>query len=390
MKVLHVCLAAFYIDDFGYQENILPRIHKGLGFDVEVVASTETYLNRVQLKYTEPSTYLSSDLLRITRLPYVNWLPSKLARKLRIYSGLKQKLESFKPDILFLHDCQFLSIKQITDYAKKNKVTVYVDCHTDLINSGRSFFSRHLLHGLIYKWCAKHVGKVTKFFYATLPLRANFLQDVYGILPEKIRLLPFGVDDTRIIYNDKKSIREKTRSKLGILDDELVFVTGGKIDERKNIHLLVEAFIKLSERSQLPNTKLILFGEPDPKIELFIQNAIKHSSIVYVGWIPANLTYHYLWAADIAIFPGTHSVLWEESVGLGVACVFRRWEGIEHVDLGGNCLFLDDVTVGKLETMLLDIHQDRKKLRDLKAVASLLGPKTFSYSQIGRYSLEIS
>ena len=37
MKIIHCCLAAFYIDNFSYQENILPKIHKLQGNDVFII-----------------------------------------------------------------------------------------------------------------------------------------------------------------------------------------------------------------------------------------------------------------------------------------------------------------------------------------------------------------
>ena len=61
MKILHCCLAAFYIDDYGYQENILPKIHKKQGHQVEILASTETYLNNSELGYIKPKSYRTKD-----------------------------------------------------------------------------------------------------------------------------------------------------------------------------------------------------------------------------------------------------------------------------------------------------------------------------------------
>ena len=68
MKIVHLCLASFYPDGYSYQENLLPKFHKELGLDVEVIASTQSfdkdgricYLNKTGsyincLLYTSPS-----------------------------------------------------------------------------------------------------------------------------------------------------------------------------------------------------------------------------------------------------------------------------------------------------------------------------------------------
>jgi 1,2-diacylglycerol 3-alpha-glucosyltransferase len=387
VRVLHCCLAAFYIDDFGYQENVLPRVHRDQGHEVMIVASTETYLDRVNLGYAEAGTYLSTDSIRVTRLPYLRWLPEKLARKLRIYRGLQKEIESFRPDVLFLHDCQFLSIVTIVRYARRNGTAVYVDCHTDLVNSARSWLSRVILHGMLYRACARWVAPVTRKFYATLPLRADFLEKVYGVSPLQIELLPFGVDDDRIDFDARDATRSEVRRTLRIGDDQVVFATGGKIDRRKNIHALIDSFITQSDSGGLGDAVLIVFGEPEPGLRDVMARAARHERVRVVGWVAAENVHRYLWAADVAIFPGTHSVLWEEAVGLGLPCVFKRWPGIEHVDLGGNCLMLDLVTDQGLDEALLTLATDRAAVGRMREVAEVRGREEFSYSRIARKAL---
>jgi hypothetical protein len=386
---MHCCLAAFYIDDFSYQENILPRIHRELGHDVEILASTETYLDRIRLAYTNSSMYRSRDGIRVTRLPYVRWIPAKLVRKLRIYNGLAKELERFSPNVVFLHDCQFLSVIEVEAYARKTGAIVYVDSHTDHVNSGRSFLSRYVLHGMIYRWCARRIDRVTRWFYATLPVRADFLCEVYGLPASKIRLLPFGADDSRIRDENRADVRACIRAQLSIGADELVFVTGGKIDSRKAIHVLADGFMRLSDEGKLPNTKLVIFGKPEPGLMPILKAAMQHPAVRWVDWVDAKDIFRYFWAGDIAFFPGTHSVLWEEAIGLGVGCVFKRWPGMEHLDIGGNCLFIDETTVGSVQAVMLELHQDGTMRNILQRAALNCGPRVFSYSRIARYAIEL-
>ncbi|MFK1961527.1 hypothetical protein ACIXEH_11290 [Bacteroides fragilis] len=65
-----------------------------------------------------------------------------------------------------------------------------------------------------------------------------------------------------------------------------------------------------------------------------------NEKIHYVGWLSSEKTIEYFFASDLAVFPGTHSVLWEQAVGIGIPSIFKYWDGMTHVDLGGNCLFL--------------------------------------------------
>ena len=71
MKILHCCLANFYIDNYGYQENILPKMHQLQGHDVQIIASTETYIENKKLGYIEAKSYFTPENILITRIPYL-------------------------------------------------------------------------------------------------------------------------------------------------------------------------------------------------------------------------------------------------------------------------------------------------------------------------------
>lgn len=363
MKILHTCLAAFYIDNYSYQENILPKLHKNLGLEVSILASTETYSNNIEITYLPQSSYNNENEISVTRISYVKWLPLAIVKKLRIYKGINKVLNDFKPDIIFLHDCQFLSINSFVNYSKKNKVLIYVDCHTDLINSGRSWISENILHKIIYKYCVKTIEPYVKKFYGTLPLRNDFLEKVYGVSKSKIELLPFGVDDSLFDWNDVDKIRNQMRTQLKISENDFVLITGGKIDFRKNIHKLLEAFNNLVEKKFDLKLKLIVFGKPTIEMKEIINNLIKNSNIIYIDWLASKEIHRYFLASDLAIFPGTHSVLWEEAVGLGIPCVFLKWPGIEHVDLGGNCIFIDSSESKIIQSTVENIISEKAFLK---------------------------
>jgi len=385
MRILHCCLAAFYIDNYGYQENILPKMHKMQGNEVAILASTETYFENRNLGYVKPSKYHTSDGIPITRLPYVNWLPHYIAKKLRIYCGVSEEIIAFNPDIIFLHDCQFISIIEVASFAKrKEDVRIYVDCHTDFVNSARSWVSRNILHRIIYKWCAKKIEPYVKKFYGTLPIRMEFLRDIYNIPAEKIELLPFGTDLSVIDLSTKNLTRSFIRKSLMINESDFLVISGGKIDARKNLNVLMKAIDEIRNE----RIKLIVFGTPDQQMRDEIQSFSKSPYVIYIGWIAFEDINNYLLASDLAFFPGTHSVLWEQAVGVGLPCVFKKWEGMQHIDLKGNCLFLDTAGLDEIKKTVLMIYSDRDLYLSLKSVAQNIGTKTFSYYEIAKRAIE--
>ena len=97
MRILHLCLSNWYIDNVSYKENEIIREHVANDHDVTVIASTEVLGSDGKLIYTNPCKYMGSEGANVIRLSYVNWLPHLLSRKLRIYSDLFNHLLILRP-----------------------------------------------------------------------------------------------------------------------------------------------------------------------------------------------------------------------------------------------------------------------------------------------------
>lgn len=347
MKILHVCLACFYIDNYGYQENILPKFHKMMGHDVRIVASTETFDKEGQLTYTTPSEYVNENGILVTRLPYKKCLSKFLIRKIRRYVGLKKYLDDFKPDFIFLHDFQFMDIDIICKYAKKHNVKVSADCHSDFSNSARSFVSRHLLHGILYKHCARIVNPYVTKFYGVLPARVDFLKNVYHLPKDKCELLIMGVDDSLIDDYSKPGKIKAIRERFGIKENDFLVVFGGKIDLFKT-----QVFLLIDAVKRIKNVKLLIFGTVIPELKEKLLSLIDNEQIFYGGWQDSKGSFDIFSAANVACFPGRHSVYWEQAAGLGCPLIVKRWAGTEHVNINGNTLFLDDDSVEEIQNKI--------------------------------------
>ena len=386
MKILHCCLAAAYHDNHSYQENILPKMHKLQGLEVKIIASTLTYLNNAKLGFIEPSTYINENNIQVTRLPYKKFLPHFIMEKLRMYNGILGFLEDYRPDIIFIHDTQFLGAIDIIKYLKKNKNTVvYADGHADFIkHKGRNillnWFSQKILHGLIYKWSTQKLNPFVKKFYGVLPVRVNFIKEVYGIPEKKVELLVMGADDSMYDLNNSEIIQHNIRKKHNINHDDFLIVSGGRMDSTKKIEILMEAITKIP----ISNIKLLVFGTPHYSLKQRIADLSVSPNIINIGWIKSSEVYDYFIAADLVFFPGTHSVLWENAVGVGAPCVFKKWEGVQHIDLDGNCRFIENATVDEIINEIKIIFYNRDILLDMSKIAKEKGIKEFSYSEIAK------
>lgn len=382
---MHLCLANFYAENFGYQENVLTKMHKKLGHEVTIVASTETYINKSKYGYVKPSKSINEDNIPVIRLPYVKWLPHFIAKKIRLYKGVKHEVYKADPDIIFVHGPQFLSILSLKTAAKKIQARVIVDSHADYMNSAKNWFSRLILHKLIYYYCVKSIESQAEIIWGVTPARKTFLEEFYHVAPEKTGLLVMGADDSNIDYSKRSFYRQKTRKRLLIPENEFLIISGGKMVKRKNIDHLINAFIQLN----IPNTRLLLFGSIDDEIKDELSSLI-HSSpkISFLGWQSTHEITQIMFASDLAIFPGAHSALWEHAAGIGIPCVFKSWKGYHHLNVGGNCEFLDKTEVEDIRNVLQGILGDSRRYKDLKRNAENKGPKVFSYSEIAKRSIQ--
>ena len=381
MKILHLILLGSYTDGFSYQENLLPKYHKKAGHEVSIITSCLVRDDNGEYAgyYGDPE-YIDQNGIGIIRLPYRS--PKKLSMVLRRYKGLYESLEKSKPDIMFIHGCQFSDMGIVVRYLKNHPdIRVFVDNHADFNNSARNFLSKNILHKKIWKHCAKIIEPYAEKFYGVTPLRVDFLKDVYDLPAEKCELLVMGVDDDEAQKALMPEVRINRRAEYGVSDDDFVIVTGGKIDYNKpQVISLMKAVNVLGDKS----VKLMVFGSVSDELKQSFEDNLS-DKVKHIGWRKSEEIYTEFAAADLVAFPGLHSVLWEQAVGMGKPCAFKRIKGFEHIDLGGNCVFFENDSE---EEYTRDISLAKSNIASLKKAAEEKGMKAFSYKEIAKRAIE--
>lgn len=386
MRILHICLACFYKRNFGYQENVLPRAHQQAGHEVMIMAPAEEMVEGTWRSID--ADYINEDGIQvhiIRRKKGGNPLESRLFPALRQYEPFTAAMESFMPDVIFIHGGQSVSLKEITRFVKRHpQVRLYIDQHGDYYNTPVKKLSSRVL-AEIHGHYLRQAAAVCRRFWGTTQWRCQYLREVYRLPEEKIELLVMGGDDAKIHWERQAEIRAEIRQRLHLQADDFVVLTGGKIDRTKNIHILMQAVAELD----LPQLKLIVFGNYTPDMEAELLPLAQNPSICYIGWIPADDVYDYCFASDLACFPGTHSVLWEQACACGIPVLVKDWEGMHHVDVGGNCRFLKTVSTKEIKTELLRLLNSEEKYHAMKTVALNKGTTTFSYREIAKKAIEV-
>lgn len=312
MKILHCCLACFYVDGFGYQENILPIYNQKDGHEVMIIASTETFLDGM-LSYIKPSTYTTETGIPIVRLPYTNILPHGIAKKIRYYPGFMDQLESFKPDIILFHGTTAYDIITVAYYKKLYPhVKLYVDCHEAYYNSAQNILSKYVLHKMLYrKWFRKALPYIDKVLYVGTGER-EYLIEMMGLKDDEMEFYPLGgviIDQT-----EKQEKRKQVYYRHGLSKNHILFVHSGKLNALKRTTDLLCAFSRVKDE----RFRLVIIGNmpKDTKIEL--ETLInKDSRVQFIGWKSQDILREYLAAADMYLQPGSVSATLQNAICCG-------------------------------------------------------------------------
>lgn len=310
MKILHICLANFYIDHYAYQENMLPRINHEDGHDVRILASAETFVDNTHLGYVEPSEYVTEYGVPIKRLPYMSVGNGFLTHKIRKYPGVYDEIAAFAPDIIFCHGLQFWSVRDVIRYKKDHPaVKLYADTHAAYNNSGTNWLSLHVLHRGLYRYLTKKAFPyLEKYFYISDECR-QFSHEIYDIPNEKMAFYPLG--GTLLSDEEYAAVRAKRRAELGLVENDRLYIHSGKLDALKRTDELLCAFSAVED----PHAVLAVIGSiPKEREAVLLPLMEADKRIRYLGWRTGEELQEYLCAADLYCQPGSQSVTMQNAL----------------------------------------------------------------------------
>lgn len=385
MKILHVNLAMGYTEGLNYQENCVSKCHALAGYKVTVI-TTPYCFNKGEWGPCQTSfDYINEYGVHVVRLPFLYKLPYKINKQIGRFKGTYQTVEKANPDVICIHNIQFQDIRVFAKYKKQHpNVKIFIDNHADFSNSARTWVSKNILYRFWWKPCAKKIESYTEKFFGVMPSRVDFLSDIYGIDKKKCGLLVMGADDDAVADAKKPEVRAEVRKKYKIAADDFLIVTGGKIDAFKMQTLLLMQAVKHIEDKKI---KLLVFGSIEEQLKDKVEKLCDGEKIQYIGWAKGNQSYEYFAAAELVVFPGRHSVYWEQVAGLGIPMVCKYWEGTTHIDLGGNVEFIHEDSVECIEKIVKEIIDIPDKYQKMKNVAEKKGMEAFSYNRISERAI---
>lgn len=385
MKIVHICLSMGYTEGLNYQENIIIKYQALEGHDVSLITTDHCFSEGVWGLCKTESNYVNEHGVHIIRLPFAFPISYKINKQIGIFKGFPKLLEQLKPEVIFVHNIQFQDIRRIVSYKKKHpEVKIYVDNHSDFSNSARNWFTRNTLYRFWWKPCAKKMEPYAEKFFGVMPSRVDFLQNIYGIAPDKTDILVMGADDECVERSKRPKVRASVREKFKVKEKDFLIVTGGKIDVFKTQTLLLMQAVR---EINSENVKLLVFGSVEEELKERLHALCDGKKVQYIGWAKGEQSYEYFAAADLVVFPGRHSVYWEQVVAQGIPMLCKYWDGTTHVDIGGNVEFLMEDSVELIKDKLLGLIGNPVRYEEMKQKANGEGKGAFSYKTIARKSV---
>lgn len=384
MKILHISLCVeHYNDGWDYQDNLLPVYHKKMGLDVTLITNQLEYNIKESTIMLSQNNQYNFEGVKIIRLPF-KLFPLKLNKKIRYYKYFSELLTKENPDIIFLHGIHFLNILELHTYLRKNKKTLYIDGHEDFSNSARTFFSRVFIHKFIWRNIARLFEKSTSIYWGVLPRRVEFIKKVYKFDSKKVKLLEMGIDDDVLedVQNNEELINYK--KKLNIKREDFLIVTGGKLDQFKSEIIYL---IKAMQRLNYSNVKLIIFGSIPPKLKMDINKIKDISSVSFIGWLDRRDTYKLYLIAQLGIFLGRHSTLWETAVACGLPLVLSDKYLSPHLNFNNNIRYINAESIDDIKQIISDLT-NMDTYKKIKKNAESVERNKFFYSTIAKKSIE--
>lgn len=227
---------------------------------------------------------------------------------------------------------------------------------------GKFIVFKHLFHEL----CKKLFISFPTDYFACSKLAADWLYTKSIVENNKYTLIKNGIDINKFIFN--RTIREKTRTKLGI-NEKKVLINIGRMEPEKNHIFLLNILSRLVALDN--NYVLILIGTGSlkTKIKELARKMSLDSNIYFIDY--TSQVQKYLWASDLFVLPSLHE-------GLGIVAIEAQAAGLKtivsnavpkeaYISKNISSLSLDEGYKAWADK-IFNINLDYKRLPELKSI----------------------
>jgi len=157
------------------------------------------------------------------------------------------------------------------------------------------------------RWSTEYAVKHAKKIIVTSSYTKSDLNKKFKHLPDKISVIHNGYNTCLYNKEDDKEKVDRIKLKYGIEGEYLFYI--GRIERKKNIPILIEAYAILKERLNNFNHKLVLVGDASfgyDEINYAIREFDLVDDVIMPGWVEEVDVPFLFRGADIFVFPSSY------------------------------------------------------------------------------------
>jgi len=182
---------------------------------------------------------------------------------------LIKEIEDWNPDALLVFGWSFKShLKVLRHFKGRRKILFRGD--SNLLDEAKGFSIKKIARKIFLKWVyrnvdvALHVGSANRAYYLK-----------YGLGEKQLAFAPHAIDNERF----EAGVESGLRSHLGIPGAGVVFLFAGKLEQKKDPRLLLDAFIEMDD----PDAYLVMAGNG------MLENSLKQRINALTGALQSRI-----------------------------------------------------------------------------------------------------
>ncbi|MDO8668385.1 MAG: glycosyltransferase family 1 protein [bacterium] len=303
-----------------------------------------------------------------------------------------------KKSVVTIHDIGFERLREVYSSDKigsgRGSASIFFDFLAKLFTVGE--FRSNILD--YHSWSTKFSLKHAKKIIAVSKFTKQELIDVYpayrqagGAPSSKIEVIYNGFNaDLYKPVNDKQKIN-RVLDKYGIKAPYIFYV--GRLEKKKNIARLVNAFVNLREKYKELNHKLVLVGNAGlgfEEVKYIIEEFDFNSEVIITGWAPEeDLPYIYR-GASLFVFPSLYEgfgIPLLQAMASGVPIVASDIPAVSEITAGSAWLF-NPRDRRDMAEKIAEVLLDNKLAEDL-AGKGKIRVENFSLNKCARETLAV-
>jgi glycosyltransferase involved in cell wall biosynthesis len=227
---------------------------------------------------------------------------------------LNNRLDEYKPDILFTYGYFQKLQRRAYRWALKNKVPIAYISDSELRHKRNS--AKEILKSIYLR---NYFSKID--FFLTMGNANEDFYKKYGVPDNKMIRMHYPIDFVTYqkSYHKKELFRHKIRDEYRINENEIVISVVGKLVKWKNQDHIIEAMKLLENKGTYLTLFILGSGEMKEQWEQK-SNELKKSKVFFPGFVKIDQLPSYYAATDIYVHPASlepHSVAISEAVMMG-------------------------------------------------------------------------